>query len=355
MLKSAKFTNLTSVPDEEWKFCSGLNIIVGENGLGKSHALKAIYSLLKAQIPSIAQKGDTRGAALNKSFLEKAFAETLVANMRPEHLGRLVKRKQGRGRCEIKLKFKDASMDLHIGFATQAKSQVDVVQAPSENIQKPPVFFPTRELITLCPWFISLYDNYHVEFEQTWRDTVSLLGAPNVRGPREAKVKKLLEPIEAAMGGKVEVDTANGRFYLRVNGGKMEAPLVAEGLRKFAMLARLISTGTLLEQGYLFWDEPETSLNPKLIKVIAKVIVELADQGIQIFVATHSLFLLREIEILTDLSKRKSKSRYFSIAAVDDENVSRLEQGDTVDDLRTLVLLDEELGQSDRFIESQQG
>jgi predicted ATPase len=33
-----------------------------------------------------------------------------------------------------------------------------------------------------------------------------------------------------------------------------------------AMLARLISTGVLLEQGYLFWDEPETSLNPKLIK-----------------------------------------------------------------------------------------
>lgn len=39
----------------------------------------------------------------------------------------------------------------------------------------------------------------------------------------------------------------------------MEMPLVAEGLRKVAMLARLIATGTLLEQGYLFWDEPETS------------------------------------------------------------------------------------------------
>lgn len=41
----------------------------------------------------------------------------------------------------------------------------------------------------------------------------------------------------------------------------MEMPLVAEGLRKVAMLARLIATGTLLEQGYLFWDEPETNLN----------------------------------------------------------------------------------------------
>ncbi|MFO1416253.1 MAG: hypothetical protein U1F28_03715 [Acinetobacter sp.] len=39
-------------------------------------------------------------------------------------------------------------------------------------------------------------------------------------------------------------------------------PLIAEGLRKLAMLARLISTGTLLEQDYLFWDEPETNLSP---------------------------------------------------------------------------------------------
>ena len=32
----------------------------------------------------------------------------------------------------------------------------------------------------------------------------------------------------------------------------MEIPLVAEGLRKLAMLARLIITGSLLDKGYLF-------------------------------------------------------------------------------------------------------
>jgi hypothetical protein len=42
-----------------------------------------------------------------------------------------------------------------------------------------------------------------------------------------------------------------------VGSGTMEMPLVAEGLRKLAMVARLISTGTLLDKGYLFWDKPE--------------------------------------------------------------------------------------------------
>jgi AAA15 family ATPase/GTPase len=153
------------------------------------------------------------------------------------------------------------------------------------------------------------------------------------------------------MDGKVEVDV-NGRFFLHTKGGKVEAHLVAEGLRKFAMLARLVSTGVLLEQGYLFWDEPETNLNPRLIKVLALVIVDLAKQGIQIFIATHSLFLLREISIITDMKKNGVPSRYFSLVASKDEDVSRLEQGRTVDDLETLVLLDEDLEQSDRYLES---
>lgn len=71
-------------------------------------------------------------------------------------------------------------------------------------------------------------------------------------------------------------------------------PLVAEGLRKLAMLARLISTGVLLEQGYLFWDEPESNLNPKLIKILAKVILSLAEQGDSDFIASHSLFAARD-------------------------------------------------------------
>jgi predicted ATPase len=351
MLKSVTFDNLTSVPSGKWEFVDGLNVIIGENGLGKSHVLKAIYSLLSAQFPAgtLAQK--TQPPASSKSYLERAIAETLVQNMRPEALGRLVKRRRGRTRCEIDLKFRDPAMNLKVGFATNAKSQVELINHPTRRPKKPPVYIPTRELITLCPWFVSLYDNYHLEFEKSWRDTVSLLGAPSVRGPKESKVRELLEPIELAMGGRVEVDNTTGRFYVRTRGGRMEAPLVAEGLRKFAMLSRLISTGTLLEQGYLFWDEPETNLNPKLIKVVAKAIVSLARQGIQVFIATHSIFLLREIEMLTDLAEQTSMSKYFGIAAVEGEEVSCLETGETIDGLETIVMLDEDLSQSDRYVE----
>jgi predicted ATPase len=346
MLKSAAFQSFTTVPNGVWQFATGLNVIVGENGVGKSHVLKAIYALLKVQCG--------RPEDLTKSMLERAYADKLVRVMRPESLGRLVKRKQGRDRCEIKLTLTPSGASSAIAFATNAKSQVEVVQTPKLALELSPVYLPTRELITLCPWFLGLYDNYHLEFEETWRDTVSLLGAPSVKGPREQRAAQLLQPLEDALGGKVLMDAKSGRFYLQLPGeGRMEMPLVAEGLRKFAMLARLISTGSLLDKGYLFWDEPETNLNPKLVRVVARCIVQLAAQGIQVFVATHSLFLLRELELELAAAQGSGKgvpARFFGLHA-DAQGVT-LAQADDLAGIGTITALEESLRQSDRYLQS---
>ena len=141
-----------------------------------------------------------------------------------------------------------------------------------------------------------------------------------------------------------------GRFYLRPHRSNrtIEAPLVAEGLRKFVMIARLIATGALLDKGYLFWDEPEANLNPKLIKVAARIIWSLSQQGIQVFIATHSLFLLRELELLNFENKTDLPVRFFSLVASDDG--TKVEQGDSINDLDTLILLDESIMQADRYL-----
>ncbi|MCI4052946.1 ATP-binding protein, partial [Klebsiella pneumoniae] len=171
---------------------------------------------------------------------------------------------------------------------------------------------------------------------------------PLAKGPRETKIRELLEPIENAMGGKVSEE--QGRFYLSLTntGGKIEAPLVAEGLRKFVMIARLIATGALLDKGYLFWDEPEANLNPKLIKVAARIIWSLSQQGIQVFIATHSLFLLRELELLKLENNTDLPVRFFSLIASDDG--TKVEQGNSINDLNTLILLDENIIQADRYL-----
>jgi AAA15 family ATPase/GTPase len=70
MIKSATFTNFTSVPSEKWKFFPGLNVIVGENGLGKSHALKSLYSILKTQSPGNLRVNGVQQEKLGKTSLK---------------------------------------------------------------------------------------------------------------------------------------------------------------------------------------------------------------------------------------------------------------------------------------------
>lgn len=76
------------------------------------------------------------------------------------------------------------------------------------------------------------------------------------------------------------------------------------------MLWLLIQNGTLLSGSVLFWDEPETNLNPKLFGVLMEIILELQRTGVQIFLATHDYVILKEL----DLRKRdKDKIKFHSL------------------------------------------
>ena len=343
MLNKATIKNFGPLPNGEYQFAPGLNVVVGENGLGKSQLLKLLYAVLKVN-------ADAKD--FTKAALQKAYADKLVGVFRPDALGRLAKRKQGRERCEVRLEMDDSALSCAFGFASQAKSEVQLDKLPAKALEQAPAYIPTRELVTLCPWFGPLYDNFHLRFEESWRDTVSLLGAPSVKGAREKKAAELLKPLEEAMGGKVVVDSGTGEFYLSMPGeGNMEMPLVAEGLRKLAMLARLISTGALLDKGYLFWDEPETNMNPKLIKVLARSILTLCQRGIQVFIATHSYFLLKELDLLS--RQYSVEQRFLSLVATGPDRVVTLQQASRLLDLETVVALDEELAQYDRELQGQ--
>ena len=346
MLASLGIRNFTVFKAADLTFAGGLNVIVGANGTGKTHLLKLLYAIMAMS----AEEGKKRSKP-TKALLQKRIADKMNGVFRPEGqlVGRLVHRKIGRNKCEVEVRFRQPAECLAFRFSSLAKSEVVVTRVPSRWQDKPPVFLPTRELLTLYPGFVSLYETHHLEFDETWRDTCLLLGAPTLRGPREAASARLMEPLERQLDGRVVLD--KDRFYLKLRKkGKMEMPLVAEGWRKLAMLMQLISTGSLLDKGCLFWDEPEANLNPKLIREIAKAILGVCGGGVQVFIATHSLFLLQELEILLHNDAFSAvKQKYFALHPSDD--VVAVSQADDVRDVDPLLLLDEDLEQSDRFIE----
>ncbi|MFM9101431.1 MAG: AAA family ATPase [Cyanobium sp.] len=110
------------------------------------------------------------------------------------------------------------------------------------------------------------------------------------------------------------------------------------------MLLRFVS----VSQGLLFWDEPEANLNPRLLRPIAQTILALSRQGLQVFMATHSLFLLRELELLlaeSDLQPDQN-SMFFGLHPLD--GAVDVQCGPELACIGSIAALDEELDQEDR-------
>lgn len=70
---------------------------------------------------------------------------------------------------------------------------------------------------------------------------------------------------------------------------------------KVLFLVRLLETTAVRPgvSGPLFWDEPETNLNPKLIRMLVEILLEMSRMGQQIIIATHDYILLKWFAILS--------------------------------------------------------
>lgn len=281
--------NFTAFQENEISFSKGINIICGENGVGKTHLMKAIYS-----ISATLQKSDE----LNIKKIEEALAQKLVGVFRPDQLGRLVKRKVGRSKAEIEVIWQCGS-SLNTTFASSNSKSVDVTINNPMKKWPTAVFIPAKEIISATENFSGLYEEYHIAFEETYYDLNKQLLLPLKRGPFTQVQKELLAILEDALSGKIIQE--NNKFYLKQPKlGQLEMGLLAEGYRKIATIVQLIANGTIQENTILFWDEPEANLNPKMFPVLSKLFIQLAKMGVQLFISTHSYFLMQELGLFAE-------------------------------------------------------
>ena len=150
-------------------------------------------------------------------------------------------------------------------------------------------------MLANAPGFRSLYSQREVHFEEVYADILDRAYRPAMRGPMDQPRKYLLGILQKAIEGKVTIKEEE--FFLRNKQGNLEFSLLAEGMRKLGLLWLLIQNGTLLKGSFLFWDEPETNLNPKLFGVLMDILLNLQRAEIQVFLATHDYVILKELDL----------------------------------------------------------
>jgi len=287
--KSLRLNNFTAFADASFEFVPGVNAFVGENGTGKTHVMKALYAMQLTQ---------SREARSISTTLEDLFQTKNVADV--------IRLGAAKGAiAEAGGSYGGAEWYYAIQRGVSGGLAVDTRLPKPER----PVFIPAIDMMGHTKGFTEAYEEVRLDFDLTCRDVVNLLRLERRNGKVPASLEASLDkPLARLLGGEIERDD-QGRFYLVNALGRLPMPMVAEGLRKIATLVQLERNGWLLPGTTLFWDEPEVNLNPLLMDEVVEAILSLARRGIQVFLATHSYVILKEL----DLQTRKGDAvRYFA-------------------------------------------
>lgn len=323
----------TAFEDAKFDFAAGVNVLIGENGTGKSHVLKLLYAVSEAVRRHAT--GEGLDGLTGPRGLDEILAAMLASVFLPDELGRLVRRAKGRRTAEAQLTWDTGTVELKLSSLGKVTAKLTGDVSGLER----GVFLPTREVLSIFPGFVETWLRRESTFDRTYYDLCLALGLPPLRGPRDATRAALLKPIEEALRASVVVD--HGRFYLRYDDGNMEAPLVAEGHRKLAMVAYLIINGSLTSKGFLFWDEPEASMNPKLSRLTRDVVFGMGKLGVQSFITTHDYVLASELSLAAGaVAAGAEVSRFFALGRESGKEGVGVEVGAVLNDLETNPILD---------------
>lgn len=355
MITQLQLKNFTVFTELAIDFSPSINIIIGENGTGKTQLLKAVFALSGVD-------------AQNEQADEKLTAKLCrLYHPLSEKVGEL-RRAGTRGNAQLSATF--ASGQSCTAKFNGSAEAVEITK-PIAGEVKPAIFIPTKEVLSLVrgltaeqsdlPTIERIFDDGYLDLaRQLVRDGTDDLAAKVQLDPKFASIVPRLANL---IGGQYLLE--NGRFvfesgrYVEKDLGshsrakhaqmyqdstewkfvprskhRLSSGMTAEGFRKIGVLQRLLSNGSLNPgtTGPLLWDEPESNLNPKLMKDLVLALLELARNGQQIILATHDYVLLKWFDLLID--KGKGDQVRFHVLSCDADTGQM--RRDSMDDYRAI-------------------
>lgn len=360
MMERLELRNFTAFTSLALELSPKINVIIGENGTGKTHLLKVAYGLC-AGAPLFKDKPDTSQGELKKKLTTKLLRLFMPLD---DKLGKM-HRQGANDQAYLSAQFA-GGQKIAVTFFNNSKALAIQGRTNYEQYQAEAVFIPTKEVLSLVKGMTDkMHDQDTVEliFDDGYVDLANSLMK---KGHDDIEAKTNLDPRFNALvpqlvnliGGRYQWNNGGFSFqagkcvekpspertnakvaqmyqdstvteFVAINGQLYSSSMTAEGFRKVGILHRLLSNGTISPgtSGPLFWDEPESNMNPKLMKLLVQILLELSRNGQQVVLATHDYVLLKWIDLLMDKGK-EDHVRYHSLYRDEESDEIKIEYAD---------------------------
>ncbi|RZN15708.1 MAG: hypothetical protein EF812_01620 [Methanosarcinales archaeon] len=362
IIKNVEITNYKGIEETQFS-CGSINIIVGPNNTGKSSILESIWMAvaslndfednLETHLTDITETEDIRHlirqgkqkstVALEifendkitldllyskKNYPEEVAEFFLTFINRTPKFDDFYQFKTDFRRSLLELRVLERRLDRLSG-KTGSKENLDkVLKRVSENIESAIEEYKSRLIESEKIFLISNLNNNLISIRAVMDGNADRLSIFNEESPSIQKIpmiissphigkdvseiykklvntKKLAEVLDILknkMPYFEDIREADGDLLVLLENLDEPLPLSSMG-DGFKALLKLVFMAPLIKNGIALFEEPETSMHPGYLNILAKEILSSSEYS-QIFISTHSLEL---IEYLLEKAKKSGK------------------------------------------------
>lgn len=317
-IDEVELKNFGIIENFECSNFSNINLIIGENGTGKTFLLKALYSAVKSLEEY--KRGD------DITPMQDIISDKLRWTFQVDKLGDMVCK--GKNTEELSCHIKAGQCALKYMFSKSAATKPGLVIEPEKGKEGNSVFIPAKEVLSLYSVILKSREiDKSFGFDDTYYDLVKALRISPSKGRNFSVFADSRKKVKDVIDGKVDYDENSGKWYYRNSKNqKFSIGATSEGVKKIAIMDRLLANGYLNKNSIIFIDEIESALHPTAVCSFLDMIDGIAEEmGLQIFITSHSYFVIKKLFLIA--MKKKGLVSCISLNKGEDIKICDLNDG----------------------------